>query len=266
MVRSLARPLVFAPVLWVGLFAPAAASADPIVLRNTSYIFGYVTLLQDGMPVGGGQYFDTAEAGIRAPLSGGWVLSDSRTIDAGGATVIASSDLGASFSYDNFSRWTFSGSSTTVAFAFLENPAAGAGAQAWARSVYNVTFEVPEPTTYDFDGRYFGQTESVYAALVGRLEGESGWPILFSDVFQSFSGSLDERRFHSGRLEPGVYNLVLVSDPVYLVAPGQMLKEGGFEFTFDMTPVPEPGTMILLGSGLAVAAGRALRRRRGARV
>jgi len=111
-----------------------------------------------------------------------------------------------------------------------------------------------------YSGHYFGASDSLFAGLVGRLEQVNGVPP-FADAFRFFPSALDETSTHSGVLPSGSYSLILVSDPLPVIAPGETNKIGGFDFTFGLAPVaatPEPGTIVLLGLGLAAIARRAL--------
>lgn len=84
-----------------------------------------------------------------------------------------------------------------------------------------------------------------------------------------FSAAGNERaeqqlRF-TGSLDPGRYELLvrsdaLVSGPFWTTAAAS----SSFDFTYDMSPVPEPGSLMLVGSGVLALAARA-RRTRGIR-
>lgn len=254
MISSLVRKALLL-VLASALFVASPAAATPIVISNTSYVFGAVSLLRDGVPVGTVDYYDSTEWAT-PPLSGSWNIAGSRAGTTSGSVFVASSTRG------TISPTTFTGIGLTFQRASIADIPAGLGSMSWARSVHNVTFEVTSATPFSYDARYFGTTDGLYGAIVGRLESANGVP-LFIDQFRSFQ-DLDETRSHSGVLSPGRYSLILVSDPLQLIAPGGTVQDGGFEFSMEFQPaseIPEPSTLLLLAGGL----GLAWRRYRGAR-
>jgi hypothetical protein len=248
----------FGMIVLIGelLCTAGRAAADPVIFKNTSFIFGYVAVVQDGNPTSTGHFFDTS--GTSQPQSGTWTVSDSRTISERGASATVASSVAATLS-----PTLFTGSGRTDSLAASNPVVSGLGAQSWGLSVFNVSFQLSEPFSFAYSGRYFGTSDSLFAGLVGRLEQVDGVP-LFTDAFRFFPNSLDEMRNHSGILMPGSYSLILVSDPVAVIAPAATTKSGGFDFTFDLAPAaatPEPSSIVLLGLGFAGIVRRVLDKR-----
>ncbi len=240
------------------VFGLPRANADPIVFQNTSYIFGFATVLEDGRVVNVGNFFDTSEPAPSPPLTGTWGLSDTRSAALDGARAYVASSVGATLTSDGFS-----GSGRVTSTAEADSASATLTAESWGRSVFNVSFQLLEPHSFSYTGRYLADTDTLFGGLVGRLEGVdvSSGTSVFSDAFRFFPGAIDRTISHAGLVGPGLYSLVLVSDPLPVDAPGATRKIGGFDFTFALAPAavptPEPATFMLVGGGtLALAAGK----------
>lgn len=240
-----------------GLRAVSGAWADPIVFQNTSHIFGHVTVVENGIPIIVGSSFDTSLTGPAAPTTGSWNLTDSRDVSERGAGARIESSVEGTFAAN---RITGSGRVQGTASA---SAVGNVGGQSWGRSVVNVTFRLDQPEVFSYRANYFAETDGIFGALVGRLSpvdlaSGSELPPIISDLFQFFPNNLAEQTAHSGVLEPGFYRLILVSDPLFVTAPGSTFRNSGFDVSLEFEPVPEPGSLLLITTGLL---GLAVRKR-----
>ncbi len=143
------------------------------------------------------------------------------------------SSVGATLTSDGFS-----GSGRVTSTAEADSASATLTAESWGRSVFNVSFQLLEPHSFSYTGRYLADTDTLFGGLVGRLEDVdvSSGTSVFSDAFRFFPGAIDRTISHAGLVGPGFYSLVLVSDPLPVDAPGATRKIGGFDFTFALAP------------------------------
>jgi hypothetical protein len=250
MKRLLARAAWF-PVVAAALLMPTRAGADPIILNNSSFAFGLVSLLSGGVTISTHQFATTDWANV--PLSGTWNFAGSIAGTPSGSVFVASSTRG------TISASSLSGIGLTSNRASVQDIAPALSSTSWAASIYNVSFELTERTPFTYSAHYFGTSDALFDNLVGRLDRSDEFSI-FTDRFSRFQ-DLDENRTHSGVLAPGRYMIFLASDPGQLVAPGGTSTDGGFEFSLQLGPatgaeVPEPSTLLLVGGGLALLARR----------
>ena len=133
-------------VAFITLGAVPHAAADPVVYQNTSYIFGVAAVLQDNSPIETGNSFDTA--GTPQPTTGAWSLSDTRTMNGlgAGATIVSSAG-------GTISPLRFTGTGTVLGLAFAPQ-GTDVTAQAWGRSVLNLSFELDQAYTFRYSGGY----------------------------------------------------------------------------------------------------------------
>jgi hypothetical protein len=115
-----------------------------------------------------------------------------------------------------------------------------------ARSDFDVTFQVDEAAQYDLSGTsYYGPTQVL-------LFGPGG--VLYDGTGPSSGYTFSD----TGALVAGVDYRLLVAVEV----PDLNSGYGEWEFTFGVSPLPEPGAVLLLAVGVAAARRLALSRPR----
>ena len=134
-----------------------------------------------------------------------------------------------------------SGSGGADAFSDLDNSE--------GLSRFDIGFQVTDPVRVILDGSFEMQDEAFGSLLAIASVDQSGQRVFGMTYFP-----LDEIQtfFFDELLGPGVYRLLISISP-------NGNASSSFDFTFDVMPVPEPGTAGLLGAGLALMA---LRRKR----
>jgi hypothetical protein len=123
-----------------------------------------------------------------------------------------------------------------------------------------VGFQIDTPHLFDFSGLF---TATSHVESLANLQGPGSL-----DVFRSPAMSSGQVR-ESGLLPAGSWALVVHQRAnSFADAPGAVdIQQGRFSFTFDLSdvsPTPEPGSLVLLGSGL-LGALRIYRRRSSSR-
>jgi hypothetical protein len=136
-------------------------------------------------------------------------------------------------------------------------------------SQFNVFFLLDSPHRFNFSA-FFRGTPSL---TVGQNQSNGRWraslvAISAASTFNVFEHANPfpavgfDRVRERGLLQPSEYQILVEqvrNDEFH--EPGSAASEGSFAFSFDLTPVPEPASLLLLGSGLGAIAARKLRRK-----
>jgi len=138
-------------------------------------------------------------------------------------------------------------------------------AYAVAQSLFEVQFEINDPHRFDWwvtlDVALSDSTRVVSSASLRELDPSSA-DILFVglDIFGTPGGTRGETTtaHRSGLLDPGTYLLVAEASVwaeagPFVVGTSASMGNGMTDLNLELTPVPEPGTLVLFTTGLAGA-------------
>ena len=135
-------------------------------------------------------------------------------------------------------------------------------------SQFNVFFSLDSPHTFTFSALFRGtpnltegQNRSAgrWTASLGAIS--AGRTFNVFEHASPFAAIGFDRVREKGLLQPSEYQILVeqvLTDEFH--QPGSAASEGNFAFAFDLTPVPEPTSIVLLASGLVGLLG--LRQRR----
>ena len=121
-----------------------------------------------------------------------------------------------------------------------------------ARSTFSITFEVSVPTPYTLAGS-LSENPVAFNEARFQLSGGSG------AIFSAGASANTILFSHSGVLAPGQYEVLAEA---YWHDNLESRPPGVASFDFELLAIPEPGTGLLVGSGLLLLAHRAARARR----
>ena len=126
-----------------------------------------------------------------------------------------------------------------------------------AGSFYGVTFQLLEPYRYHYNTFVERlHPEGFPSFSETRLSDSTGGTLHHLELFET-GGFLSLSR--SGTLRPGVYTLE--GNARVFEFGGDVFGRAQYQVELSLTPVPEPGSMLLVGTGLAALVARTRKRR-----
>jgi hypothetical protein len=224
----------------------SAASADPIrLIREARFVSAQAFVFNSDGFVG-----DSA----REQQVNGDTLSASAHAVHGGTTTRSQGQLVSAMSADLHRLSGAANASTAIT---------GPAGDGSATSIFEVWFELDAPHAYDFAANFEAFGLGGWQTHLVRSPGELGQSLLFA--FISNTGpTLQLNR--GGSLDPGRYALAVRSGGFASTMFGVGTSgRSNVDFVFDMTPVPEPTSIVLVGGGILGAIVRAQRRTRARR-
>jgi hypothetical protein len=238
--------IVTLPLLMLCFFALTAnVVADPI--RIVSDERQVTNLAEISVP---GTHIEEFPA---TPLGGdNLTLATRASVDGLAATAEASlfSDLG---------NGHFSGTGAATAIATLPSCEI-CFIETSGTTFFGVVFALDTPHTFSF--RYENQVANTggntgppeLPTQVGTRTALVPQPEPSNPIFENDTSNQPHHESEAGFLPPGEYRLLVITQALTIrEAPepaGTTTEKGNFSFTFDLTPTPEPASLILLGSGV----------------
>lgn len=244
---------------------PSSASGDPIVLSNRSGANATVRVAEGSLVLAQSSFVAPP-----APVSGPFTFSDTAIASGGGASSMVTADLATTFSAALFTA------RAEVSARVSQDGPADAAAHGSSNAV--IDFSLSAPHTYRYTGRFLletdGEDPAVALTLLAALDLVTG-PVehvrIFVNQFASSAGGVvgpPGVHFveHAGVLGPGRYVLNAGLASIFSGTTSSFLNREdrlAFDTAFSLAPVsdpiPEPGTLALLATGLIGLAGRAWR-------